>query len=155
MVAKNLFRPRQAINRNDMFQQAPPVTPASYAQKQKEYEEQLAHLSQQKELHTLALKEMYQFICKLDTSFREENKKLREQIAVEQSRSAKLIEVTRGLWDIIELMDDGEPKPMDLAAELTREVKQLAALEVEISDESEAENFPNVSEIAPMIAAVG
>ncbi len=154
MVAKNLFRPRQAVNRNDMFQQAPATTPASYAQKQQEHEEQLAHLSQQKELHTLALKEMYQFICKLDNSFREENQKLRDQIAVEQNRSAKLIEVTKGLWDIIELMDDGEAKPLDLAEELTREVKQLAALEVEISDESD-DNFPNVSDIAPMIAAVG
>ncbi len=106
----------------------------------------------------MALKEMYQFLCKLDTSFREENQKLRELIAFEQERSAKLIEVTKGLWDIVELMDDGQPGPIDLAEELTREVKALENLEIEVSDESSDEeisnSFPKISDIAPMMEAV-
>lgn len=159
MVAKNLFRPRQAISRNESFQQATPKGPVSCEEKLAEYEEQLSHLSQQKELHTLALKEMYQFLCKMDTSFREENQKLRDLIEVEQSRSAKLIEVTKGLWDIVELMDDGKATPVDLTAEITKEVRELAKLEVEIMDESvpallDSDNHPNISEIASMMEAV-
>ena len=135
-----------------------PKTPCE--QKLVEYEEQLAHLSQQKELHTLALKEMYQFLCKLDTSFREENQKLRDLIEIEQSRSAKLIEVTKGLWDIIELMDDGNPRPIELTAELSKEMEELRLIDVEITDESKSKlkktsKFPHIDEIAPMMAAVG
>lgn len=158
MVAKNLFRPRQAVNRNDTFKQETDTKASLCEQKLLEYEEQLAHLSQQKELHTMALKEMYQFLCKLDNSFREENQKLRDLIELEQSRSAKLIEVTKGLWDIVELMDDGKPGPIDLAEELTREVKALENLEVEITDESKnlgvSSDFPKISDIAPMMEAV-
>ena len=159
MVAKNLFRPRHALNRGDMLQQATNKTLSPCEQKLIEYEEQLAHLSKQKELHTLALKEMYQFLCKLDTSFKEENLKLKDLIEIEQSRSAKLIEVTKGLWDIVELMDDGKPGPANLAATLTREVKELTNLEIEVSDESHkvpVENsvFPQIEEIAPSMAAV-
>ena len=158
MVAKNLFRPRQAVNRNDTFKPDSDPNASPCEQKLQEYEEQLTHLSQQKELHTMALKEMYQFLCKLDTSFREENQKLRDLIAFEQERSAKLIEVTKGLWDIVELMDDGQPGPIDLAEELTREVKALENLEIEVSDESTEEDisnsFPKISDIAPMMEAV-
>lgn len=159
MVAKNLFRPRQAISRNQSFQEATPQSPVSPEQKLAEYEEQLSHLSQQKELHTLALKEMYQFLCKMDTSFREENQKLRDLIEVEQARSSKLIEVTKGLWDIVELIDDGKATSVDLTAEITKEVRELAKLEVEILDEStptlaEHNDLPKISDMAPMMEAV-
>lgn len=158
MVAKNLFRPRQPRQFKSESPSTPIDQPSTCEEKLAEYEEQLAHLSQQKELHTLALREMYQFLCKLDASFREENQKLKDLIAIEQARSAKLIEVTKGLWDIIELMDDGRPGPVDLAEELTREVRELANMEIEISDESESsypDKFPSISEIAPMMEAVG
>ena len=165
MVAKNLFRARHTMydSNNPLADVKPPSTKRAATpceQKLKDYEEQLAHLSQQKELHTLALKEMYQFLCKLDTSFKEENQKLRDLIEIEQSRSAKLIEVTRGLWDIIELMDDGNPRPVDLTEELSREMEELQAIDVEITDESDAvlpgsKKFPHIDEIAPMMAAMG
>ena len=158
MVAKNLFRPRQPRQFNNDAPSTSLSQPTTCEEKLAEYEEQLTHLSQQKELHTLALREMYQFLCKLDASFREENQKLKDMIEIEQARSAKLIEVTKGLWDIIELMDDGRPGPVDLAEELTREVRALANMEVEISDESEtsySDKFPSISEIAPMLEAVG
>ncbi len=165
MVAKNLFRTLHTMNgTNGSYPEvnipaaARPATPCE--QKLVEYEEQLAHLSQQKELHTLALKEMYQFLCKLDSSFKEENQKLRDLIEIEQARSAKLIEVTKGLWDIIELMDDGNPRPIALTAELSKEMEELQLLDVEVSDESKAtlskkDKFPHIDEIAPMMAAVG
>ncbi len=157
MVAKNLFRSRTVVSRNDTFKEETEKASTPCEQKLVEYEEQLTHLTQQKELHTLALKEMYQFLCKLDTSFKEENQKLRDLIDLEQSRSTKLIEVTKGLWDIIELMDDGRPGPVERAAELTREVEELSQLEVEISDESGdlmPTNFPMIEDIAPMMAII-
>ena len=159
MVAKNLFRPRHTMNIDDTLKQSADRTLSPCEQKLIEYEEQLAHLSQQKELHTLALKEMYQFLCKLDTSFKEENQKLKDLIEIEQSRSAKLIEVTKGLWDIIELMDDGKPGPAYLAAALTKDVAALTNLEVEVSDESisaitKSSNFPQIEEMAPLMATV-
>ena len=163
MVSKKLFRARHTLyDSNDTYAGIKPPASTQAAtpceQKLSAYEAQLAHLSQQKELHTLALKEMYQFLCKLDTSFKAENQKLRALIEVEQSRSAKLIEVTRGLWDIIELMDDGNPRPLELTEELSREMAELQLVDVEITDESTAtqeNNFPHIDEIAPMMAAVG
>ena len=156
MVAKNLFRPRPAAAHQSRVSTASPETPCE--KKLIDYEEQLAYLSQQKELHTLALKEMYQFLCKLDTSFRKENQKLRDLIDREQSRSEKLIEVTKGLWEIIELMDDGQPAQKAMASALTREVEELANIEIEIMDESDSDLpgsiYPEIAQIAPMMAAV-
>ena len=85
--------------------------------------------------------------------------KLKDLIEIEQSRSAKLIEVTKGLWDIIELMDDGKPGPAYLAAALTKDVAALTNLEVEVSDESisaitKSSNFPQIEEMAPLMATV-
>ena len=119
------------------------------------YEEQLSHLSQQKELHTLALKEMYQFLLKLDTSVREENKKLRALIKVQQERSEKLIEVTQGLWEIIETMDDNKEEASRLI-DLTRNVEELARFEVEITDESQNTelDLSGLDAITPMMEAV-
>ncbi len=157
MVAKKLFRRYQPGT--DTLSNESEVTPALTPCQEKilEYEEQLSHLSQQKELHTLALKEMYQFLCKLDASFRAENQNLRDLIKVEQERSAKLIEVTKGLWEIIDLMDSGQSSDSEKLAGLTRDVEYLAQQDIEITDESESRsiNFPHINDIAPMMEAVG
>ena len=157
MVTKKLFRRYQPGA--DVMQHDSEATPALTPCQEKilEYEEQLSHLSQQKELHTLALKEMYQFLCKLDTSFRTENQNLRDLIKIEQERSAKLIEVTKGLWEIIDLMDSGQSSDTEKLAGLTRDVEYLAQQEIEITDESESRSidFPKIKDIAPMMEAVG
>lgn len=157
MVAKKLFRRYQPGT--DTLPDESEVTPALTPCQEKilEYEEQLSHLSQQKELHTLALKEMYQFLCKLDASFRAENQNLRDLIKVEQERSAKLIEVTKGLWEIIDLMDSGQSSDSEKLAGLTRDVEYLAQQDIEITDESESRSlsFPRINDIAPMMEAVG
>jgi hypothetical protein len=68
-------------------------------------EVQIEHLQEQKELHARALKEMYQYLCKLDASFRAENKRLQAQLEEERERSNQLIEITKDLWEIIEQLD--------------------------------------------------
>lgn len=157
MVTKKLFRRYQPDA--DAMQHDSEATPALTPCQEKilEYEEQLSHLSQQKELHTLALKEMYQFLCKLDASFRAENQNLRDLIKIEQERSAKLIEVTKGLWEIIDLMDSGKGSDSKKLAGLTKDVAYLSQQEIEITDESESRSldFPRINDIAPMMEAVG
>lgn len=154
-LANNIFRPKKSELSSAVPEKVPANQLESYEQKLQDYEEQLAHLSQQKELHTLALKEMYQFLCKLDTSFKAEYKKLKDQIETEQVRSTKLIEITKGLWDIIELMD--EEKPVEAEA-FSKEVSELTELEVEILDESDSppldlKSLPKIEDLAPMMAA--
>ena len=117
-------------------------------------EEHLTHLTQQKDLHTLALKEMYQFLCKLDTNFRAENEQLRSLIKAEQQRSAQLIEVTKGLWEIIEMMDNNSEESSRLMT-LTQNVEELAQFEVEVTDESENQNLDRsiIDKLMPMVEA--
>ena len=78
---------------------------ASCEEKLASCELQITHLQEQKELHARALKEMYQYLCKLDTSFRAENKRLQSQLEEERERSNQLIEITKDLWEIIEKLD--------------------------------------------------
>ena len=120
----------------------------------RDLEEHLAHLTQQKDLHTLALKEMYQFLCKLDANFRAENEQLRSMIKAEQERSAQLIEVTKGLWEIIEMMDDHTEESPRLVS-LTQNVEDLAQFEVEITDESENKTLDRsvIDRLMPMVEA--
>jgi hypothetical protein len=156
MVTKKLFRRHQA-DENAMHGDAsatPALTPCQ--EKILEYEEHLSYLSQQKELHTLALKEMYQFLCKLDSSFRAENQKLRDLIKIEQERSAKLIEVTKGLWEILDLIDSGRKEESPRLAGLTRDVEDLARMEKEVAEKTEhtALDFPHIKNILPMMEAV-
>ena len=119
-----------------------------------ELEEHLAHLTQQKDLHTLALKEMYQFLCKLDANFREENQKLRTMIKAEQERSSQLIEVTKGLWEIIEIMDNNNEEATRLI-NLTQNVEELSQYEVEVTDESENQSLDRtfIDKLMPMVEA--
>ena len=119
-----------------------------------ELEEHLAHLSQQKELHTLALKEMYQFLCKLDSTFKAENQRLHDLLVVEQQRSAQLIEVTKGLWEIIEMIDDNR-QTTTRHSELLQEVEELTQYDVEISDESGTErpDRSRIDSLMPMVEA--
>lgn len=120
----------------------------------KDLEEHLTHLTQQKDLHTLALKEMYQFLCKLDANFRAENEHLRSLIRAEQERSAQLIEVTKGLWEIIEMMDNNSTESTRLI-DLTQNVEELSQLEVEITDESENKTLDRslIDRLMPMVEA--
>ena len=117
-------------------------------------EEHMTHLTQQKDLHTLALKEMYQFLCKLDANFRTENEQLRSMIKAEQVRSSQLIEVTKGLWEIIEMMDDNSEESSRLI-NLTQNVEELAQFEVEITDESENKTLDRsaIDTLMPMVEA--
>ncbi|MEZ4699280.1 MAG: DUF2046 domain-containing protein [Rhodothermales bacterium] len=75
---------------------------------------EIEHLQEQKELHARALKEMYQYLCKLDTSFRAENKRLQSQLEEERERSNQLIEITKDLWEIIEKLDGNGVSTADL-----------------------------------------
>lgn len=120
----------------------------------KDLEEHLTHLTQQKDLHTLALKEMYQFLCKLDANFRAENEHLRSLIRAEQERSTQLIEVTKGLWEIIEMMDNNSAESSRLI-NLTQNVEELSQLEVEITDESENKTLDRslIDRLMPMVEA--
>ena len=117
-------------------------------------EEHLTHLTQQKDLHTLALKEMYQFLCKLDANFRAETEHLRSKLRAEQERSAQLIEVTKGLWEIIEMMDNNTEESTRLMS-LTQNVEELAQFEVEITDESANKTLDRspIDKIMPMVEA--
>ena len=94
------------------------------------YQGQLEHLKKQKDLHALALKEMYQFMCKIETTYREENQKLQDQLREQQERSARLIEVTTGLWEIIEMLD-GYQEASSRMKELNKEVKELAQMDMQ------------------------
>ncbi len=100
---------------------AAPETPAAESGELASCEEKLAscelqitHLQEQKELHARALKEMYQYLCKLDTSFRAENKRLQSQLEEERERSNQLIEITKDLWEIIEKLDGNGVSTADL-----------------------------------------
>ena len=97
---------------------------------------------------------MYQFLCKLDTNFRTENEHLRSLIKAEQERSAQLIEVTKGLWEIIEMMDNNSEESNRLI-NLTQNVEELAQFEVEITDESENESLDRsgIDKLMPMVEA--
>lgn len=131
----------------------PPARPAK-TDRVRDLEEHLAHLTRQKDLHTLALKEMYQFLCKLDANFRAENEHLRSLIKAEQERSAQLIEVTKGLWEIIEMMDNNTEESAKLM-NLTQNVEELAQFEVEVSDESENEALDRsgIDKLMPFVEA--
>jgi hypothetical protein len=75
---------------------------------------QIAHLQEQKDLHARALKEMYQYLCKLDVSFRADNKRLQSQLEEERERTNQLIEITKDLWEIIEKLDGNGVTTADL-----------------------------------------
>lgn len=70
------------------------------------YEGQLSQLAEQKNLHAQALKEMYQFLCKIDAHFRSEIQQLRDELQTEKQRSANLFEMTKDLWEIVEDMEE-------------------------------------------------
>ncbi|MDZ4698151.1 MAG: hypothetical protein SH809_00480 [Rhodothermales bacterium] len=100
---------------------ATPETPVAETGERASCEEKLAscelhitHLQEQKELHARALKEMYQYLCKLDVSFRAENKRLQSQLEEERERSNQLIEITTDLWEIIEKLDGNGVSTADL-----------------------------------------
>ena len=157
MVTSKFFRTNHQVtnklNTNPVdLHTSHPQTSTPQDNRLSELEEHLAHLSQQKDLHTLALKEMYQFLCKMDATFRVENQKLHDMIRAEQQRSAQLIEVTKGLWDIIEMMDDAQEESSRLI-DLTQEVEELAQFEVEITDESHRD-LPDRSEIDKLMPIV-
>ena len=151
MVTSKLFRLHQT-NGNLAHEVGPPPSGTGHNNRIGELEEHLAHLTQQKDLHTLALKEMYQFLCKLDASFREENQKLRAMIKAEQERSSQLIEVTKGLWEIIEMMDNSNQEATPLI-NLTQNVEELAQFEVEVTDESENQSLDRslIDQLMPMV----
>lgn len=158
MVTSKLFRLNQPTGAD--LPKGPRDTPAippvqtRNENRIKELEEHLAHLTQQKDLHTLALKEMYQFLCKLDNSFRAENEKLRSLIKAEQERSSQLIDVTKGLWEIIEMMDNDKEESTRLI-NLTQNVEELSHFEVEITDESENQSLDRslIDQLMPMVEA--
>ena len=153
-MVSNLFRRHQSLANTMVADPEEAPDHSDCGEKLREYEEQLTYLSQQKELHSLALKEMYQFLIKLDTSVREEHKKLRTLIKMEQERSEQLIEITKDLWEIIESIDDGHGSANRLI-DLTRDVEELTQLEVEVTDESENPAFQlaNLEKFAPMMSA--
>ena len=160
MVTSKLFKLNQA-QRSELKNTRKPdtsVTPQRVRpikeNRINDLEEHLTHLTQQKDLHTLALKEMYQFLCKLDANFRSEHEHLLSLIKAEQERSAQLIEVTKGLWDIIEMMDNNSEESAGLI-KLTRDVEELAQFEVEITDESENKSLDRseIDRLMPMVEA--
>ena len=154
MVTSKLFKIQQNRNGNLPDENGHSHTRVMRDTRITELEEHLSHLTQQKELHTLALKEMYQFLCKLDASFREENQKVRALIKAEQERSSQLIEVTKGLWEIIEMMDNNDEEATRLI-NLTQNVEDLAQYDVEVSDESENQSLDRslIDKLMPMVEA--
>lgn len=152
-MVTNIFRRHQPQALADQPLPDTATRRSTCEEKLRDYEEQLAYLTQQKELHTLALKEMYQFLIKLDTSVREEHRRLHALIESEHERSEKLIEVTKGLWEIIEMMDNGESDTARLI-DLTRDVEALAQFDVEVTDESNGDS-PRARPLRKMAAAVG
>ena len=161
MVTSKLFKLNQAPVtdlKKDRPSEAQPVSQRVRhirEDRMSDLEEHLTHLTQQKDLHTLALKEMYQFLCKLDANFRSENEHLRTLIKAEQERSAQLIEVTKGLWEIIEMMDNTSEESTRLI-NLTQNVEELAQFEVEITDESENKSLDRsaIDKLMPIVEAV-
>lgn len=160
MVTSKLFKLNQA-QRSELKNTRKPDAPGTPQRVRpvkenriNDLEEHLTHLTQQKDLHTLALKEMYQFLCKLDANFRSEQDHLLSLIKAEQERSAQLIEVTKGLWDIIEMMDNNSEESAGLI-KLTRNVEELAQFEVEITDESENKSLDRseIDRLMPMVEA--
>ena len=82
------------------------ITTDSIEEKLALYDEQLNQLAEQKNLHAQALKEMYQFLCKIDAHFRSEIQQLRDELQTEKQRSANLFEMTKDLWEIVEDMEE-------------------------------------------------
>ena len=160
MVTSKLFKINQIPGtdakkgRRAEAQHAQPKAPTQKDERLQDLEEHLNHLTQQKDLHTLALKEMYQFLCKLDANFRAENEQLRSMIRAEQERSAQLIEVTKGLWEIIEMMDNNGADSYH-RIHVNQNVEELAQIEVEITDESENKTLDRsaIDQLMPMVAA--
>lgn len=105
---------------------------------------EIAHLQEQKVLHARALKEMYQYLTKLDASFRAENKRLQSLLDEERERSTQLIEITKDLWDLIEKMDAGdavaEPFPIPSGDGFSRNLQP--------------ERVPELPELAELMAVV-
>ncbi len=159
MVTRKLFRSDNRVvndqNAGKVDSHNPSPRPnAFFEERMSDFEEHLAHLSKQKELHSLALKEMYQFLCKLDASYRAETQRLQELIKAEQNRSAKLVEITKGLWEIIEMMDKNAKEPVQLA-NLSKDIERFNAVENEAvgaSNRAFADRRP-IDEIMPMVGA--
>ncbi len=106
MMTKNFLRKLMNAEAAPETEQIPLGENATCEEKLVACEQQIDQLREQKELHARALKEMYQYLCKLDASFKSENKRLQAQLEEERERSNQLIEITNELWDIIEKLDE-------------------------------------------------
>ena len=113
MMTKNFLRKLMSAEAAPETGPAPLGENATCEEKLAACEQQIDQLREQKELHARALKEMYQYLCKLDASFRSENKRLQAQLEEERERSNQLIDITNELWEIIEKLDESGASTAD------------------------------------------